>query len=168
MLALLRSSQEGIVAKTEIEKGTGDAELGNEELLLLEARLAIELSQVQPVYIQQNEFEAFVGGRLEDLMPGTIDQRAINSKKPLTPLQVKENLNMGLFSARAIGCNVEGINPADVGNGRAAEILKLACEILKVWLSIQIRLLIPLRTGPSPLQSEPEGSPLFVVPEEAR
>jgi len=69
---------------------------------------------------------------VNDAVPGTIDPRAINTKKPLTPFQIKENMLLGLSSAKAIGCHVDEIKWMDIAKGKPAEILKLLSEILKV------------------------------------
>ena len=69
---------------------------------------------------------------MNDAVPGTIDPRAINLKKPLTPFQIRENLLLGLASAKAIGCKVDEINLRDIALGKPVEILKLLSEVLKV------------------------------------
>ena len=77
-------------------------------------------------------------------LPGTIDHRAINSKKPLNCFQTKENVVLGLASAKAIGCNVDRISPLDVAKGRECETLELLNEIFKVnyiYIYIHIYLL---------------------------
>jgi plastin-1 len=69
---------------------------------------------------------------VNDAVPNTIDQKAINSKKPLNLIESKENLLLGLSSAKSIGCKVEDVTPLDVAKGKKNPILKLLSEIFKV------------------------------------
>lgn len=68
---------------------------------------------------------------VNDSVAGTIDPRAINVKKPLTPFQVKENLQLGLASAKSVGCKIDEITPHDIVKGKESEDLKLLGEVLK-------------------------------------
>ncbi|KAL9265000.1 Fimbrin-5-like protein [Drosera capensis] len=51
-------------------------------------------------------------------VPGTIDERAINTKKLLNPWERNENHTLGLNSAKAIGCTVVNIGTQDLVEGR--------------------------------------------------
>jgi len=50
-------------------------------------------------------------------VPGTIDERAINTKKELNPWERTENLSLCLNSAKAIGCTVVNIGTQDIAEG---------------------------------------------------
>jgi plastin-1 len=45
------------------------------------------------------------------IQEGTIDLRAVNTKKNLNVYQVKENLNLALNAAKGIGIRIPGITP---------------------------------------------------------
>lgn len=51
-------------------------------------------------------------------VPGTIDERAINTKKVLNPWERNENHTLALNSAKAIGCTVVNIGTQDLVEGR--------------------------------------------------
>ncbi|KAJ1415584.1 CH domain superfamily [Sesbania bispinosa] len=51
-------------------------------------------------------------------VPGTIDERAINTKRVLNPWERNENHTLGLNSAKAIGCTVVNIGTQDLVEGR--------------------------------------------------
>lgn len=51
-------------------------------------------------------------------VPGTIDERAINTKKVLNPWERNENHTLGLNSAKAIGCTVVNIGTQDLVEAR--------------------------------------------------
>ncbi|KAF3774581.1 hypothetical protein EJ110_NYTH49278 [Nymphaea thermarum] len=51
-------------------------------------------------------------------VPGTIDERAINTKKVLNPWERNENHTLCLNSAKAIGCTVVNIGTQDLVEGR--------------------------------------------------
>lgn len=68
---------------------------------------------------------------MNEAVSGTIDPRAINTTKPLSSFQVNENLQLGLASAKSIGCHVDEITPLDVLKGKENEDLKLLAEVLK-------------------------------------
>ncbi|MBA0821463.1 hypothetical protein Goarm_018319 [Gossypium armourianum] len=51
-------------------------------------------------------------------VPGTIDERAINTKKVLNPWERNENHTLCLNSAKAIGCTVVNIGTQDLAEGR--------------------------------------------------
>ncbi|CAH8381648.1 unnamed protein product [Eruca vesicaria subsp. sativa] len=64
-------------------------------------------------------------------VPGTIDERAINTKKILNPWERNENLTLGLNSAKAIGCTVVNIGTQDIAEGRPYLVLGLISQIIK-------------------------------------
>lgn len=54
-------------------------------------------------------------------VPGTIDERTINTKKMLNPWEKNENHTLCLNSAKAIGCTVVNIGTQDLAEGRVSE-----------------------------------------------
>lgn len=58
-------------------------------------------------------------------VPGTIDERAINTKSMLNPWERNENHTLCLNSAKAIGCTVVNIGTQDLIEGRVCESLTL-------------------------------------------
>lgn len=56
-------------------------------------------------------------------MPGTIDERAINTKRVLNPWERNENHTLCLNSAKAIGCTVVNIGTQDLVEGRVSQAL---------------------------------------------
>lgn len=56
-------------------------------------------------------------------VPGTIDERAINTKRVLNPWERNENHTLCLNSAKAIGCTVVNIGTQDLIEGRVCQIL---------------------------------------------
>lgn len=53
-------------------------------------------------------------------VPGTIDERAINTKKVLNPWERNENHTLCLNSAKAIGCTVVNIGTQDLVEARVS------------------------------------------------
>lgn len=51
-------------------------------------------------------------------VPGTIDERAINTKRVLNLWEKNENHTLCLNSAKAIGCTVVNIGTQDLAEGR--------------------------------------------------
>jgi hypothetical protein len=51
-------------------------------------------------------------------VPGTIDERAINTKRLLNLWEKNENHTLCLNSAKAIGCTVVNIGTQDLAEGR--------------------------------------------------
>jgi len=54
-------------------------------------------------------------------VPGTIDERAINTKQVLNPWERNENHTLCLNSAKAIGCTVVNIGTQDLVEGRVSQ-----------------------------------------------
>lgn len=52
--------------------------------------------------------------------PGTIDERAINTKRVLNPWEKNENHTLCLHSAKAIGCTLVNIGTQDLAEGRVS------------------------------------------------
>ncbi|KAK8505942.1 hypothetical protein V6N13_002598 [Hibiscus sabdariffa] len=73
-------------------------------------------------------------------VPGTIDERTINTKKVLNPWERNENHTLCLNSAKAIGCTVVNIGTQDLVEGRPHLILGLISQILKIQLLADLNL----------------------------
>ncbi|KAE8654203.1 Fimbrin-3 [Hibiscus syriacus] len=58
-------------------------------------------------------------------VPGTIDERAINTKRVLNPWERNENHTLCLNSAKAIGCTVVNIGTQDLVEGRISAAKKI-------------------------------------------
>lgn len=56
-------------------------------------------------------------------VPGTIDERAINTKAVLNPWEKNENHTLCLNSAKAIGCTVVNIGTQDLAEAEHKVIL---------------------------------------------
>ncbi|KAL8206145.1 hypothetical protein R6Q57_009696 [Mikania cordata] len=67
-------------------------------------------------------------------VPGTIDERAINTKTALNPWERNENHTLCLNSAKAIGCTVVNIGTQDFIEGRRHLVLGVISQIIKIQL----------------------------------
>ncbi|XP_028803156.1 fimbrin-5 [Neltuma alba] len=73
-------------------------------------------------------------------VPGTIDERAINTKKILNPWERNENHTLCLNSAKAIGCTVVNIGTQDLVEARPHLVLGLISQIIKIQLLADLNL----------------------------
>ncbi|TYJ09665.1 hypothetical protein E1A91_A11G156000v1 [Gossypium mustelinum] len=73
-------------------------------------------------------------------VPGTIDERAINTKRLLNPWERNENHTLCLNSAKAIGCTVVNIGTQDFIEGRRHLVLGLISQIIKIQLLADLNL----------------------------
>ncbi|KAL5212200.1 hypothetical protein ABZP36_023047 [Zizania latifolia] len=73
-------------------------------------------------------------------VPGTIDERAINTKKELNPWERNENHTLCLNSAKAIGCTVVNIGTQDLIEARPHLVLGLLSQIIKIQLLADLNL----------------------------
>ncbi|KAM7496286.1 hypothetical protein LguiA_020700 [Lonicera macranthoides] len=73
-------------------------------------------------------------------VPGTIDERAINTKRVLNPWERNENHTLALNSAKAIGCTVVNIGTQDFIEGRRHLVLGLISQIIKIQLLADLNL----------------------------
>eukprot|EP00258_Populus_trichocarpa_P010061 XP_002317323.2 fimbrin-1 [Populus trichocarpa] len=73
-------------------------------------------------------------------VPGTIDERAINTKRFLNPWERNENHTLCLNSAKAIGCTVVNIGTQDLVEGRPHLLLGLISQIIKIQLLADLSL----------------------------
>ncbi|KAK1314708.1 Fimbrin-like protein 2 [Acorus calamus] len=71
---------------------------------------------------------------------GTIDERAINTKRILNPWERNENHTLCLNSAKAIGCTVVNIGTQDLIEGRPHLLLGLISQIIKIQLLADLNL----------------------------
>ncbi|KAF2285696.1 hypothetical protein GH714_007245 [Hevea brasiliensis] len=72
-------------------------------------------------------------------VPGTIDERAINTKRVLNPWERNENHTLCLNSAKAIGCTVVNIGTQDLVEGRP-HLVGLISQIIKIQLLADLSL----------------------------
>jgi len=73
-------------------------------------------------------------------VPGTIDDRAINTKPKLNPWEINENHTLCLNSSKAIGCTVVNIGTKDLVEGRPHLVLGLISQIIKIQLLADLSL----------------------------
>ncbi|KAG6576029.1 Fimbrin-2, partial [Cucurbita argyrosperma subsp. sororia] len=73
-------------------------------------------------------------------VPGTIDDRAINTKAVLNPWERNENHTLCLNSAKAIGCTVVNIGTQDFIEARRHLVLGLISQIIKIQLLADLNL----------------------------
>ncbi|XP_021906098.1 fimbrin-1-like isoform X1 [Carica papaya] len=73
-------------------------------------------------------------------VPGTIDERAINTKRVLNLWERNENHTLCLNSAKAIGCTVVNIGTQDLVEGRPHLLLGLISQIIKIQLLANLNL----------------------------
>ncbi|PIA38305.1 hypothetical protein AQUCO_02800172v1 [Aquilegia coerulea] len=73
-------------------------------------------------------------------VPGTIDERAINTKVILNPWERNENHTLCLNSAKAIGCTVVNIGTQDLIEARPHLVLGLISQIIKIQLLADLNL----------------------------
>ncbi|CAN8258149.1 unnamed protein product [Cochlearia groenlandica] len=73
-------------------------------------------------------------------VPGTIDERAMNTKKDLNPWERTENISLCLNSAKAIGCTVVNIGAQDIVEGIPHLVLGLIFQIIKIQLLADLNL----------------------------
>ncbi|KAL3821630.1 hypothetical protein ACJIZ3_007535 [Penstemon smallii] len=73
-------------------------------------------------------------------VPGTIDERAINTKGDLNPWERNENHTLCLNSAKAIGCTVVNIGTQDLVEARPHLVLGLISQIIKIQLLADLNL----------------------------
>eukprot|EP00300_Choanocystis_sp_HF-7_P027604 c32762_g1_i1.p2 GENE.c32762_g1_i1~~c32762_g1_i1.p2 ORF type:complete len:638 (+),score=187.49 c32762_g1_i1:31-1914(+) len=76
---------------------------------------------------------------INDAVPNTIDERAINQKN-LNAFKIVENQNLVINSAKAIGCNVVNIGQADLSEGKHIIIMGLIWQIIRIGLLNRINL----------------------------
>ena len=69
---------------------------------------------------------------INDAVPGTIDERAINKGAKLNAFKVTENQNLVVNSAKAIGCQVVNIGASDLIEGKVHLVLGLLWQIIRV------------------------------------
>ncbi|KAM7251343.1 hypothetical protein ACFE04_023226 [Oxalis oulophora] len=73
-------------------------------------------------------------------VPGTIDERAINTKRVINPWERNENHTLCLNSAKAIGCTVVNIGCQDLVEGRPHLVMGLISQIIKIQLLADLNL----------------------------
>ncbi|KAL8160025.1 hypothetical protein V2J09_001562 [Rumex salicifolius] len=99
------------------------------------------LQQFLPLNPASNDLiELAKDGLINVAVPGTIDERAINTKRVLNPWERNENHTLCLNSAKAIGCTVVNIGPQDLVEGRPHLVLGLISQIIKIQLLADLNL----------------------------
>ncbi|XP_039032331.1 fimbrin-5-like [Hibiscus syriacus] len=73
-------------------------------------------------------------------VPGTIHERAINTKKEFSIWERNENHTLGLNSAKAIGCTVVNIGTQDLIEGKPNLLFGLIAQIIKIQLLADLNL----------------------------
>lgn len=73
-------------------------------------------------------------------VPGTIDERAINTKRSLNPWERNENHTLCLNSAKAIGCTVVNIGTQDFIEGRV-------CFVCILVFTLKSSIIVGVYTG---------------------
>ncbi|WP_411023102.1 hypothetical protein, partial [Salmonella sp. s51228] len=76
---------------------------------------------------------------IDNAVPGTIDERAINKEK-LNNFTKVENQNLCLNSAAAIGCTIQNIGATDLIAGTHHLVLGLVWQIIRIGLFYKIDL----------------------------
>jgi plastin-1 len=72
--------------------------------------------------------------------PGTIFEKAINNKANMNIFQIKENLNMAINAAKAIGCVVVSIFPESIIEKKDYLVLGLVWQIVRILMTAKINL----------------------------
>lgn len=73
-------------------------------------------------------------------VPGTIDERAINTKSMLNPWERNENHTLCLNSAKAIGCTVVNIGTQDIIEGRVCESSDSIISNLEILVMVMTKI----------------------------
>ena len=90
---------------------------------------------------------------INDAVPGTIDERALNTKQPINAYKIAENHKLAVNSAKAIGCQVVNVGGTDLTAGTPHIVLGLIWQIVKIGLMRMINLAVRLSLSLSSLQS---------------
>jgi len=77
---------------------------------------------------------------INNAVPDTIDERALNIKPKLNVYESTENNNLLINSAKAIGCSVVNIGAQDIIEGRPHLVLGLTWQIIRIGLLSKITL----------------------------
>lgn len=62
--------------------------------------------------------------------PGVINEKRINTQRPLSRVQQIENANMAVEGAKALGCRVVSVKGSDIADAKPAVILGLLWQVL--------------------------------------
>lgn len=77
---------------------------------------------------------------INDSKPNSIDERVLCTKEGMNVFQKKQNLNLAINSATAIGCQVVNVQPEAIMEGRPHIILGLVWQVVKIGLLSDINL----------------------------
>ena len=138
--------------KVEKEGGIGYHSFSNEEkksfaeIISFTLQADPDLADLLPIDSESDGLFTAVGNGIllckliNNAVPGTIDARAINTKKPLNIFQIKENLTLAISSAKAIGCVIISITPPLILEKREHIILGILWQILRIRIASNINL----------------------------
>jgi len=87
-------------------------------------------------------------------VPGTIEAKHINIKKPLNVFQIKENISMAIKAATQIGCVIVSITPPLIMEKREHIILGMIWQVLKVPLNFIVSCFLKISLGDDWLESQ--------------
>eukprot|EP00830_Metopus_es_P019437 TRINITY_DN717_c0_g1_i2.p1 TRINITY_DN717_c0_g1~~TRINITY_DN717_c0_g1_i2.p1 ORF type:complete len:431 (+),score=99.73 TRINITY_DN717_c0_g1_i2:96-1295(+) len=73
-------------------------------------------------------------------LAGTVDERVINKKTPLSIYQRTENLRLAINASMAIGCHIVNITPQSILDGKLHLILGIVWQIMRIYLLKEINL----------------------------
>ncbi|KAJ4907660.1 Fimbrin-3 [Raphanus sativus] len=79
-------------------------------------------------------------------VPGTIDERAINTKRVLNPWERNENHMLCINSAKAVGCSVINIGTQGLAEGRPHLVLGLISQLIQLLAGLSLKKM-PLLIG---------------------
>lgn len=90
-------------------------------------------------YLISFPFDNYFSKLINVAVPGTIDERAINTKRVLNPWERNENHTLCLNSAKAIGCTLVNIGTQDLIEGRVSWLCTIQYKhLLSVWASVSL------------------------------
>jgi hypothetical protein len=68
------------------------------------------------------------------IVPGTIPEKSMNKKDPLSIFQKQENLNQVISGAASVGCQIVNIGGQDIIAGKPTLILGILWQLIKLQL----------------------------------
>lgn len=105
-----------------------------------------DLAHLLPINPSNNELFSKCGSGvllcklINAATPGTIFEKAINTRSNMNVFQIKENLNLAINAAKSIGCTVVSIFPESIIEQKEYLILGLVWQIIKILMLSTINL----------------------------
>ena len=104
-----------------------------------------DIKSVLPIANQDGMLDACNDGimlckLINAAVPGTVDERVINRKKPLNIYQKTENLRLAISAAVSVGCRIVNITPQFIIEGKLHLIMGMIWQITRVYLFKEINL----------------------------